>query len=225
MIERVRKVDKKTGNEYWSVPFPTIRQNIPEKMTTEMWSVYRFIEKRTENGLTTTVQEICNEVPYYQRKSVTDGNYSNCPELYEDVFLINTLYRGQHDKFILTNSNRFKLATKEEAAEKRKTLTTKYYRLNWELEALDDLENNNGQGKLFSNADTIIVQYEGEYTWCSKAKPYKESYAETQLEDMTYDELRNIYRELCFKTGNAPVMLSKELYIKEIRAMKNEIKQ
>lgn len=226
MIGRIKKKDKRTGDEYFSVPFSTIREKIPDRMTPEMWQLYNLISERTDLGLITTVAQICEAVPYYQRKSVTKGNYSNCPELYEDVFLINTLYRGQHDKFILTNSNRFKLATKREALEKLKNIATKYYRLNWEMEALNSLFNDDGQHKILSNQGVPIYSIvDGKEIRNDNAKDYKETFVEPKLEELDLFQLRQLYLDLCSKTLNTPLKLSRDLYIKEIRNMQNEVKQ
>ena len=151
MIKRIEKINKKTKKTYFSVPFDTLRGEIPSKMTPEMWEVYRIIEDATNKGKTISVKEICDLVPFYRIRSTHSGNYSNCPELYEDIFLINTLYSNEHDKFILTNSNHFKLATEDEAIKKRNKIAVKFTRLKWEYDSLTELCDRDKQYKLLSN--------------------------------------------------------------------------
>ena len=150
------------------LPFRNYRNgNIPKKMTSEMWQVYKLIEENTNNGKTTTVSEKCNKVPYYTIHK-KESNFSNCPKLYDDIYLINVLYRSEHDKYIITNSNKLKLATKEEAEQRYIDICTKYSKINAEKDALEDLFSNDGQYKMFSNQLNEIK---------GKTKPYKESYS------------------------------------------------
>lgn len=151
-----------------SLPFRCSRKELPEKMTPEMWSVYRLIEENTNNGKTTTVQEICNTVSYYSNNK-KESNFSNCPQLYDDIYLINTVYRWEHDKYILTNRNKMKLATKDEISKRYSTICKRYFKLNLERESLEELIDNDGQFKLFSNQGNDIK---------IGVKPYKESYSE-----------------------------------------------
>ena len=150
------------------LPFRNYRDTIPQKMTPEMWAVYRIIEENTILGETTSVAEICEKVPYYVDNK-GDRKYSNCPNLYDDIFLINTLYRGEHDKYIITNSNKMKLATKEEVHRRYAAISSKYYKLNAEIQALDELIANNGQYKFYSNQGEEMSPH---------TKPYKESYSD-----------------------------------------------
>ena len=50
----------------YRLPYRNYRNtNLPEKMTSEMWEVYRLIEENTKNGRYTTIDEICEKIEYY----------------------------------------------------------------------------------------------------------------------------------------------------------------
>lgn len=151
------------------LPYRNYRNgNMPDKMTPEMWEVYRLIEDNTKNGKITTVDEICEKIDYYHNNK-KESNYSNCPNLYDDIFLINVFYRWEHDKYIITNRNKLKLATKEEIGKRYMNICKKYFKLNAEKETLEELISNDGQYKMFSNQGKEIKP---------GTKPYKESYVD-----------------------------------------------
>lgn len=141
---------------------------MPKKMNSTQWELYRMIENATNDGKTLTVSEICSAIPFY-KYNPKQSNKSNAPKLYEDIFLINCAYNWEHDKYIITNRNKIKLATKEEVIKEYVDVVIKYRRINSKKKALEVLIANDGQYKLLSNDNVPINE--------SKAKEYKESYA------------------------------------------------
>ena len=146
-------------------------QQLPKKMTPELWSLYRLIETSTNEGRTLTVKEICEAFPTRYHLNAKECNYTNCAELYEDIFIINTIYTHEHDKYIITNSNKIKLATEVEIHKEYRKVAQAFARLNAKRKALKKVIHSNHQYKLLSNQNVPITED-------SNAKPYVESYSD-----------------------------------------------
>lgn len=140
-------------------------------MTPELWQLYRLIEKTTNEGKTLTVKEICEAFPGRYHLNAKECNYSNCAELYEDIYIINTVYTHEHDKYIITNSNKIKLATEVEIQKEYRKVAQSFKRLNAKKRALKKVIQTNFQYKLLSNQNVPIDEN-------SNAKPYVESYSD-----------------------------------------------
>ena len=146
-------------------------KRLPKKMTPELWSLYRLIENTTNEGRTLTVKEICEAFPYRYHLNAKECNSSNCPELYEDIFIINTVYTHEHDKYIITNSNKIKLGTYIEIHKEYRKVAQSFKRLNAKRKALKKVIETNNQYKLLSNQNEPILDN-------SNAKQYVESYSD-----------------------------------------------
>ena len=145
-------------------------KKMPKTMTPELWELYRFIENATNEGRTLKVSEICSAFPDRYHLNAKECNYSNCKYLYEDIYIINTVYTHEHDKYIITNANKIKLATELEIQKEFRKVTESFRRLNAKKRALRKVIGLNGQGKLLSNQNKPITED-------SNAKPFIESYS------------------------------------------------
>jgi hypothetical protein len=145
-------------------------KQLPKSMTPELWELYRLIENATNEGRTLKVSEICSAFPDRYHLNAKECNYSNCKDLYEDIFIINTVYAHEHDKYIITNSNKIKLATELEIQKEYRKVAQSFKRLNAKKRALKKVIQTNYQYKLLSNQNKPITED-------SNAKPYIESYS------------------------------------------------
>jgi len=125
------------------------------EMTPNMWELYRLIEKSTKEEREISTIDISNEIPYYKSKSPRNS------KIYDDVFLINNAFGWQHDKYIITNNNKFKLATYEEIINEYVKIKIKFRKLNIKKKSLETLVNNNGQYKLLSKDNRDINDTKG----------------------------------------------------------------
>ena len=91
-------------------------------------------------------------------------------DLYEDIYIINTVYTHEHDKYIITNANKIKLATEIEIQKEFRKVNESFKRLNAKKKALRKVIGLNGQCKLLSNQNKPITED-------SNAKPFIESYS------------------------------------------------
>lgn len=146
-------------------------KQLPKKMPPELWALYRLIEKTTNEGKTLKVEDICNAFPDRYHLISSQSNYSNCKTLYEDIYLINTEYMHEHDKYIITNNNNIKLATEMEIQKEFRKVAQQFKRLSAKRKALKKVIQSNNQYKLLSNQNTPIDEN-------SNAKPYVESYSD-----------------------------------------------
>ena len=145
-------------------------KRLPKTMTPELWELYRFIETATNEGRTLKVSEICSAFPDRYHLNAKECNYSNCKDLYEDIYIINTVYTHEHDKYIITNANKIKLATEIEIQKEFRKVNESFKRLNAKKKALRKVIGLNGQCKLLSNQNKPITED-------SNAKPFIESYS------------------------------------------------
>jgi hypothetical protein len=145
-------------------------KTLPNSMPPELWALYRLIEKNTNEDKKLKVSDICKAFPNRYRLTTSKGNYSNCSDSYEDIYIINTVYTMEHDKYIITNNNNIKLATEAEIQKEYRKIGKQFKRLNAKKRALKKIINTNWQYKLLSNQNVVIDEK-------SKAKPYIESYS------------------------------------------------
>ena len=146
------------------------KEKLPKTMNPDLWELYRFIEKHTNDGKTLKVSDICAAFPNKYHLTTSKGNYSNCCDLYEDIFTINCVYTYEHDKYIVTNNNNIKLGTEAEIQREFRKVIKQFKRLNAKRKALIKVIHTNNQYKLLSNQNNPIDEK-------SQAKPYVESYA------------------------------------------------
>ena len=91
------------------------QNNTQFKLTQYHKDLYEYIRHNTELGIRTTVRMICDYLPEFYQLNEKPSNYSNCPDLYEDIDYINR--SPETLKTIIKDYNNFKLATHEEAEE------------------------------------------------------------------------------------------------------------
>ncbi len=137
------------------------------KLLTRQWKLYNLLKERTELNIKTTVADICDLLPGEYILNKKQSNFSNCPQLYADIDIINNSSEVSH--IIIKNNNSFKLGTKEEVKkymEKCKIRALRQFRKYWDIERKVEL---NGQGKLLSNQGNPIDEK-------SKAKAFFETF-------------------------------------------------
>lgn len=101
--------------------------NTQFKLTPYHKDLYEYIRHNTEIGERTTVRMICDFLPDIYHLNAKPSNYTNCPDLYEDIDYINR--SPETLKIIIKDYNNFKLATKEEAEEYAEDMRIKAMRL------------------------------------------------------------------------------------------------
>ncbi len=185
-------------------------------MNTKLWKLYNLIKERTELKLNTSVSDICLALPEYYYLIERDGNYSNCPTLYEDIDEINA--SADTDKIIVKDNNNFKLGTEEDV---------KKYLDKLEIHALKQLKKYwnvkrkimvNNQYKLLSNRLQPIDEH-------SKAREYVESYLtyeiESEIEKLPFTEQEAYWRKRYLDLGGYPIRLTLEQYKSEVKRLEN----
>ena len=65
------------------------QHNSQFKLTQYHKDLYEFIRHNTDLGIRTTVRMICDYLPGIYHLNAKPSNYSNCPDLYEDIDYIN----------------------------------------------------------------------------------------------------------------------------------------
>lgn len=138
-----------------------------QKLTPHLWRLYDSIKLATSFGKSLNVEEIANMFPNQYEFRKQKGNYSNCPQLYKDIDIINASH--EVEKIIIKKNNNFRLATVEEAIEYHNKLVKrlKHYRDN--ALAVKFKISQDGQGKLLS-AQLHPIDED------SKAREFKESF-------------------------------------------------
>lgn len=184
-------------------------------LTTKQWQLYNLIKTNSMLGKKTTQLEICTNIEGYEYKD-RNGTTDKCSAIWTDIKEINL--SSDTDKIIITKRYTYWIGNEEE--------TNEYLSSCWEslVPALDRYwklvkkAKKNGQYKLLSNKGVLITED-------SKAREYVESFIEVEppkktLEDMTIDELRVVYKDLCWELSFPPVKYyQKEIYIQEIKYM------
>lgn len=81
------------------------------KLNTHQWALYRFLENimLNENNRTTTIKEIVEHFPDEYELKITEGNHSNCPNLYADLKAITMT--NEVDMVVCLNHNNIRLGT------------------------------------------------------------------------------------------------------------------
>ena len=145
-----------------------------QDLTTSLWDLYNFIKERSLNGEKTTVRDVCEQFPETYHLNDKESNFTNCPNLYKDIDLLNSSY--QIEKIIVKDYNNFHLATKEDAnkyANKIKFKALKLLKKYWVVQRKIDKD---GQGKCIgANGQPIDDK--------SKARRFYESFIDELLED------------------------------------------
>lgn len=129
-------------------------KNHNQPLTPNQWKLYRYLRDRSLFSLDTCVAEICDYMPEAYTLNGKESNFSNCPNLYRDIYVINA--SSEVEKIIIKDNNNFKLATKEEArkyADKMKERAIKVFKKYWDVERKIA---NDGQGKLISCQNKAI---------------------------------------------------------------------
>lgn len=145
-----------------------------QELTPSLWNLYNFIKARSLNGEKTTVRDVCDQFPDIYHLNDKESNFTNCPNLYKDIDLLNSSY--QIEKIIVKDYNNFHLATEEDAnkyALKIKIKALKLLKKYWVVQRKIDKD---GQGKIISAQGTPIDDK-------SKARKFYESFIDELLEE------------------------------------------
>ena len=188
-------------------------------LNTRQWQLYNLIKENSLKGVKTTQLEICNRIDgydYRDRKGTTD----KCSAIWNDVRDINL--SSETEKVIITHKYTYWIGSEEETEEYLKACWNAIAPALKRYWSLVKKIKSNGQYKLLSTKGDIIDAE-------SKARAYVESFIEVDpqekaLEDMTYEELRTLYRALCEELHQPPLNHSRETYIQEIKWLK-ELKE
>ena len=143
-------------------------------LTPTLWDLYNFIKHRSLQGEKTTVKDICDFLPNTYHLNAKESNFSNCPNLYKDIDLINE--SSEVEKIIVKDNNNFHLATEEEAyayEQKLKIRALKLFKKYW---AVNFKISNNNQGKLLGCGGEVIDEH-------SHARRFTEAFIDEALKD------------------------------------------
>jgi len=175
-----------------------------------------LIKKATEEGKILNCKDICEALPEYYTLNEKESNYSNCPSLYECIDEINE--SGEVSHIIIKDNNRFKLGTQKECEDYRQKLYTRAIKLLVKYQKVNAKIEHHGQYKLLSNQLKPIDEE-------SNARKYVDAFVKNTkpLELWEFQELKTLYKDYCYKTGNAPLNLGTQDLIKEIREMEKQI--
>lgn len=129
------------------------------ELTPRQWWLYRLVKWASENDQKLSIKEIIEwQEKYRQEKKLTysdlyqfkdtEGNHSNCPQIYEDKDIINE--SDQLDKIICVKNNQFYIGTEKENIEYHNKLMHKVYEYSHKAKIIRDKISQDGQGKLFT---------------------------------------------------------------------------
>ncbi|MCK9449957.1 MAG: hypothetical protein M0Q41_13425 [Bacteroidales bacterium] len=138
-----------------------------KKLTPHLWRLYDSIKFATGFGKSLNVEEIAEMFPDVYEFKKQKGNYSNCPQLYKDIDIINASH--EVEKIIIKKNNNFRLATEEEAIEYHNKLVRRLIHYRDNALAVKYKIGKDGQGKLLSAQLTPIDEN-------SKAREFTESF-------------------------------------------------
>lgn len=154
---------KKKGNKNMQNVTPNTRQ----------WKLYQLVKERTANGLKTTIKDICDALPNYYSVKETRGNYSNCPLIYQDIDILNSIPKLE---LIVKNNNSFKIPNHDEALEYAVRLQTRAFRLLHKFWVVDEKIDLHGQGVFLDKDGNAITEQ-------SKARDWVKSFIEDEEHD------------------------------------------
>lgn len=122
------------------------------KLNTLQWAVYRFLENimLNEGNRTTTIKEIVEHFPDDYELKITEGNHSNCPNLYADLKAITMT--SEVDMIVTLNHNKIRLGTELDVLRRLWSLISRSREEEKEIRVIKAKIKNNGQMKLLSNA-------------------------------------------------------------------------
>lgn len=182
-------------------------------LTTKQWKLYNLIKENSMKGLRTSQLEICTKIEGYEYKD-RKGTTDKCSAIWIDIKEINL--SSETDKIIITKRYTYWIGSEEETNEYLNScweaLVPALVRY-WKLVKKAKL---NGQYKLLSNKGVPITEE-------SKAREYVESFIEVEppkkaLEEMSLEELRDLYKALCEELNQTPIKYySEDIYIQEIK--------
>lgn len=136
------------------------------ELTPRQWWLYRLIKWASENNKKLSIPDIvdyqnkykeANKLTFtdlYQFKE-TDGNHSNCPQIYADKDALNESDRI--DKIVCVKNNQFYLGNEEETIEYHNKLMHNVCRDSHKAKIIRDKVSRDGQIKLFTY-DLVIAE-------------------------------------------------------------------
>ena len=128
-------------------------------MTPRQWWLYRLIKRCSNEDRKLSIKEIIEyqeidknnfELTYddYYVFTESEGNHSNCPQIYEDKDIINE--SEEVDKIICVKNNQFYLGTEEEEIEYHNKLVYKVCFYSHKAKVVRNKISQDGQEKLFT---------------------------------------------------------------------------
>ena len=163
-------------------------------MTPRQWWLYRLIKKASESEQKLSIKEIIEQQELERLQGTltfgdlyqfteSEGNHSNCPQIYEDKDVIND--SEEVDKVVCVKNNQFYLGTESESIDYHNKLMYKVYTYSHKAKVVRNKIGQDGQNKLFT---FDIVEMEK-----SKGRNYHEAFARQQK---LIDEIEKLKKEL-----------------------------
>lgn len=129
------------------------------KLDNRQWWLYRLIKENSEQEIKLSIPDIikqqesdrlANKLTFTDLYSFkeSEGNHSNCPQIYDDVHTINE--SDELDKIICFKNNQFYLGTESEMIEYHNKLYHNVCRDSHKCKVIRDKISQNGQCKLFT---------------------------------------------------------------------------
>lgn len=184
-------------------------------MTPRQWWLYRLLKSASLDDRKLSVKEIFEEQErdrengeltfddLYQFKD-TDGNHSNCPQIYEDKDIINE--SEEVDKVVCVKNNQFYLGTQLESIEYHNKLIYKVYAYSHKAKIVRNKIGQDGQEKLFTY-DYVEMEK-------SKGRDYHEAFARQQS---LIDEIEKLKYQLKLQKNESTMWKERYEYLKELQ--------
>ena len=189
-------------------------------LSQRQWWLYRLIKENSENDSKLSIPEIIQyqndflelgKLPYrdlYQFKD-TDGNHSNCPQIYEDKDIINE--SDELDKIICVKNNQFYIGTESEMIEYHNKLYHNVCRDSHKCKIIRDKIGQDGQGKLFTFDLNEISN--------SKGREYHEAFIKQESLNKELNKLKEMYERYGYwKDGSQSIELKGKEGLEKIQA-------
>ena len=183
-------------------------------LTPRQWWLYRLIKASSEIDLKLSVKDIIeqqekerqeNRLTFGDLYVFTDseGNHSNCPQIYEDKDIINE--SEEIDKIICVKNNQFYLGTEYEEIEYHNKLMYKVCFYSHKAKIVRAKISKEGQAKLFTY-DFVEMEH-------SKGRDYHEAFIRQQS---LVDEIERLKEQLKLQKNATTMWKERYEYVREL---------
>lgn len=188
-------------------------------LTSRQWWLYRLIKEASLDERKLSVKDIIEQQENDRQSfrltfddlyqfTESEGNHSNCPQIYEDKDIINE--SDEIDKIICVKNNQFYLGTEEEEIEYHNKLMYKVCFYSHKAKVVRNKISQEGQEKLFT-FDLVEIEK-------SKGRDYHEAFVRQQS---LLNELERLKKELQLQKNATKMWRERYEYLKELQESEN----